>query len=143
MPAGLLPEKFLDLADDFHKAIHLGLGVVKIKTRAGGGFHAELVHERLRAVMAASQRHSPLVGQLHHIMSVHLHVPCHITLMAPPGQVAHIGCVAQDKDSPCRQEPLPASLRTYRCWPRLSTAACVIERRRARFVPRTLLEINA
>jgi hypothetical protein len=30
-----LPEKFLNLADDFHKPFHFGLGVVKIKTGAG------------------------------------------------------------------------------------------------------------
>jgi len=50
----LLPEKFLDFLDDFHKPVHFGLGVVEIKTRAGGGFHAEPVHERLRAVMPAA-----------------------------------------------------------------------------------------
>jgi hypothetical protein len=34
-----LPEKFLDFLQHFHKPVHLGLGVVEIKTRAGGRFH--------------------------------------------------------------------------------------------------------
>jgi hypothetical protein len=44
----LLREEFLNLLHHFHKPVHLGLGVVEIKTCAGGGFDAELVHERLR-----------------------------------------------------------------------------------------------
>ena len=35
----LLPEKFLDFSHHFHKPVHFGLGVVKIKTRAGGRSH--------------------------------------------------------------------------------------------------------
>jgi hypothetical protein len=58
----LLPEEFLNLLHHFHKPIHFGFRVVKIKTRAGGGFHAELVHERLRAVMATAQRHARVTG---------------------------------------------------------------------------------
>ena len=52
--ANLLPEKILNLLHHFHKPVHLGLGVVKIEAGAGGGFHAELVHERLGAMMTAA-----------------------------------------------------------------------------------------
>ena len=67
-----LRKEFLDLLYDFNKAVHFGLGVVKIKTRAGGGFHAELVHERLRAVMPAAQGHTRLVRQRHHVVRVNV-----------------------------------------------------------------------
>ena len=63
-------KEFLDFLHHFHEAIHLGLGVVKITTRTGGGFDAEPVHERLRAVMAAAQRHSRLVRQRHQVLSI-------------------------------------------------------------------------
>ena len=32
-------QKFLNLSDDVHEAVHLGRRAVKIKTRVGGGFH--------------------------------------------------------------------------------------------------------
>ena len=51
---GLLPEEFLDFPDDFHEAVHFSFGIVKVKTGAGGGFDAELVHERLSTVMTAA-----------------------------------------------------------------------------------------
>ena len=66
----LLPKKLLDLPDGFDESVHFGPGVVEIKARARRGFHAQLVHERLGAVMAAAQRHARLVRQRHHVMRV-------------------------------------------------------------------------
>ena len=65
-------EKFLNFLHHFHKPVHFGFGVVKIETGAGGGFHAEPVHERLGAVMAAAQRYARLVRQRHHIVGVNV-----------------------------------------------------------------------
>jgi hypothetical protein len=67
-----LREELLDFLDHFHKPIHLGLGVVEIEAGPGGGFHAQPVHERLRAVMPAAQRHARLVREHHHIVRMHV-----------------------------------------------------------------------
>src|ERR1019366_1729880 len=56
-----LPEKFLDLLHHFHEPVHFGLGVVEIEAGAGGGFHTQPVHERLGAMMPATQRHTRLI----------------------------------------------------------------------------------
>lgn len=57
-----LPKKFLNLPNHVHKRIHLRLGVVEVKTRPGRGFHAQLVHQRLGAMMTAAQRDARLIG---------------------------------------------------------------------------------
>jgi len=65
-------EKFLDPDNGFKEPVHLRRGVVKIETGAGGGFHAELVHEGLGAVMAAAQGHAGLIGQRHDVVRMHV-----------------------------------------------------------------------
>src|ERR1700677_2931837 len=68
----LLPEEFLDFADDFHETVHLGAGVVKVKAGTGGGFHAELVHERLGAMMSTAECDARLVGEGHDVVRMHV-----------------------------------------------------------------------
>lgn len=63
-------EKLLNFADDLNEAVNLIGGVVEIETRARRGLDAELFHERLVAMMPASQRHTALVGHRHHIVRV-------------------------------------------------------------------------
>lgn len=65
-----LTEKFLNLLDHVHELIHLSLGIIKIEARAGGGFHAEFVHEGLGAMMATAQRNARLVRQRHDVVRV-------------------------------------------------------------------------
>ena len=46
--------------------------VVKIKTRARGGFDAQLLHQRLIAMMPAAQGHAALVRHRHHVVRVNV-----------------------------------------------------------------------
>lgn len=68
----LLPEEFLDFADDFHKTVHFGFRIVEIEARARGGLDAELVHERLRTMVTAAQRDARLVGKSNDIVRVNI-----------------------------------------------------------------------
>jgi hypothetical protein len=55
-------EEFLDFADDFDEAVDFFGRVLEIKARARRGFHAELFHERLVAMMPAAQRHTAIAS---------------------------------------------------------------------------------
>jgi hypothetical protein len=55
-------EESLDFADDFDEAVDFFGRVVEIKARASRGFHAELFHERLVAMMPAAQRHTAIAS---------------------------------------------------------------------------------
>src|SRR2546426_11288936 len=66
----LADKEFLNVPDDLHKAVDLRHGVVEIKAGPGGGFDAELFHERLIAMMPAPQRDSALIGHRHDIMGM-------------------------------------------------------------------------
>ena len=68
----LLREEFLNLFDDFDEHIHFRFRVVEIETGSRRGFHAQLVHQRLRAMMPAPQRHAALVRERHDIVRMHI-----------------------------------------------------------------------
>ena len=57
------PEVLLDFAEGVGEPVHFIGRVVEIKTGAGSGFQAQLVHEGLVAVMSAPQRDAGLIGQ--------------------------------------------------------------------------------
>ena len=58
-----IDEESLDLLQGNHEAIDFLLGVVEIKTGAGGGFQPELAHQGLVAVVAAAEGDAILVGE--------------------------------------------------------------------------------
>src|ERR1051325_3147152 len=63
-------EKLLNLLHDLDEAIDLLRRVVKIKTRARGRLDAQLVHQRLVAMMSAAQRDAALVRQFGHVVGM-------------------------------------------------------------------------
>jgi hypothetical protein len=48
-----LGKELLNFFYHFDETVDLGFSVIEIKARAGGGFHTQAVHERLRAMVAA------------------------------------------------------------------------------------------
>src|SRR2546423_11227529 len=65
-------KELLDLAQDIDESVDFVSSVVEIKAGTRGGFHAELAHKRLVAMMAATQRNAALIGHRDQIVGVNI-----------------------------------------------------------------------
>jgi len=63
-------EKLQDAVHRLHQDVDFFLGVVNVEAGAGGRCQAEFAHERLVAVVTASERDAILVGEGHHVVRV-------------------------------------------------------------------------
>src|ERR1035438_3009143 len=61
-------EELLDLSQHLYEAVNLRSRVVEKEAGASGGFHAELAHQGLVAMVPAAQRDAALVGHGHHVV---------------------------------------------------------------------------
>src|SRR5690606_21450236 len=64
-------EELDDAVERLHECVDVGGRVVEIETRARGAGEAELLHQRLVAVMAAAERDGVFVGKGHDVVRVH------------------------------------------------------------------------
>src|SRR6185295_1028115 len=65
-------KKLLNFPEYFHETVDFLGRVVEVKTRARRRFHAELLHQRLVAMMAAAQCYATLIGHSHDVMSMNV-----------------------------------------------------------------------
>src|ERR1035437_8111227 len=63
-------EQLLGFAQHLHEAVNLRCRVIEVEAAASRGFDAELAHERLVAMMPATQCDAALVGHGYHVVRV-------------------------------------------------------------------------